>query len=128
VRHWDEGPVKLLDLVADEVVEYSWREPDSGNVVRLELDGSGGHTHTNGFDGRDTSGYQLGWRAFLSTLRRMLELGDGWRKSSSSLSGARRQHLLEPPPMPRRPRTCAGPAHGGGFRGSSASLGSRSIS
>ena len=80
MRHWDEGPVKLLDLVADEVVEYSWREPDSGNVVRLELDGSGGHTHTNGFDGRDTSGYQLGWRAFLSTLRRMLELGDGWRK------------------------------------------------
>ncbi|HEV8526900.1 MAG TPA: hypothetical protein VGS60_05015 [Actinomycetes bacterium] len=26
------------------------------------------------------SGYQLGWQAFLSTLRRMLELGDGWRK------------------------------------------------
>jgi uncharacterized protein YndB with AHSA1/START domain len=81
---WDEGPVKLLDLVEDEVVEYSWREPDSGNVVRWQLDGSGGRTHItlvhSGFGGRDTSGYQLGWQAFLSTLRRMLELGDGWRK------------------------------------------------
>jgi uncharacterized protein YndB with AHSA1/START domain len=88
---WDHGPVKILELEPDKVLAYSWRHsfqdaagPDA-TVVRWELAGSQGHTHLtivhSGFGGteRRTEGYQLGWMEFLASLKRMHEVGAGWR-------------------------------------------------
>jgi uncharacterized protein YndB with AHSA1/START domain len=83
---WDHGPVKILELVPDKAIAYSWElaggPPET--VVRWELEGSGGHTHLtlvhSGFGpDRGTDGYQLGWQEFLVTLRRMHELGAAWQ-------------------------------------------------
>ena len=88
---WDHGPVKILELEPDKVLAYSWRHswPDAdgpdATVVRWELDGSQGHTHLtivhSGFGGTDrkTEGYQVGWMEFLASLKRMHEVGAGWR-------------------------------------------------
>jgi uncharacterized protein YndB with AHSA1/START domain len=88
---WDHGPVKILDLEPGKVLAYSWRHswedeggPDA-TVVRWELDGSEGHTYLTivhsgfGGTGRRTEGYQLGWMEFLASLKRMHEVGAGWR-------------------------------------------------
>lgn len=83
---WDHGPVKILELVPDKVVAYSWQHADGPpeSVVRWELAGSGGHTHLtlvhSGFGpDKATDGYQLGWQEFLVSLRRMHEVGAGWQ-------------------------------------------------
>jgi uncharacterized protein YndB with AHSA1/START domain len=88
---WDHGPVKILELEPDKVLAYSWRhswedqEGPDATVVRWELAGSHGHTHLtivhSGFGGTDrrTDGYQLGWMEFLVSLKRMHEVGAGWR-------------------------------------------------
>jgi uncharacterized protein YndB with AHSA1/START domain len=88
---WDHGPVKILELEPGKVLAYSWRhswedaEGPESTVVRWELEGSQGHTHLtivhSGFGGaeRRTEGYQLGWMEFLASLKRMLEVGAGWR-------------------------------------------------
>jgi uncharacterized protein YndB with AHSA1/START domain len=88
---WDHGPVKILELEPDKVLAYSWRhswedqEGPDATVVRWELDGSQGHTHLTivhsgfGGTGRRTDGYQLGWMEFLASLKRMYEVGSGWR-------------------------------------------------
>lgn len=88
---WDHGPVKILELEPDKVLAYSWRhswedqEGPDATVVRWELGGSQGHTHLTivhsgfGGTGRRTDGYQLGWMEFLASLKRMHEVGAGWR-------------------------------------------------
>jgi uncharacterized protein YndB with AHSA1/START domain len=87
---WDHGPVRILELEPDKVLAYSWRhswEDEQGpasTVVRWELDGSQGRTHLtivhSGFGpDRRTEGYQLGWMEFLASLKRMHEVGAGWR-------------------------------------------------
>jgi hypothetical protein len=54
-------------------------------VVRWELAGSQGHTYLTivhsgfGGTGRRTEGYQLGWMEFLASLKRMHEVGTGWK-------------------------------------------------
>jgi uncharacterized protein YndB with AHSA1/START domain len=82
---WDHGPVKIVELVPDKVLAYSWEDTDApGTVVRWELAGSGGHTYLtlvhSGF-GPDQApdGYQLGWQEFLVSLRRMHEIGEAWQ-------------------------------------------------
>ncbi len=81
---WGAGPVKILELDPDKALAYSWHydnEPET--VVRWELDGSGGRTNLtivhSGFGDRPTDDYQLGWQAFLVTLKRMLELAESWQ-------------------------------------------------
>jgi uncharacterized protein YndB with AHSA1/START domain len=83
---WDHGPVRILELVPDKVVAYSWQhiEGRTESVVRWELAGSGGRTYLtlvhSGFGpGQQTDGYQLGWQEFLVSLRRMHEVGAGWQ-------------------------------------------------
>ena len=88
---WDHGPVKILELEPGKVLAYSWRhswedqEGPDATVVRWELDGSQGHTHLTivhsgfGGTGRRADGYQLGWMEFLASLKRMHEVGSGWR-------------------------------------------------
>jgi uncharacterized protein YndB with AHSA1/START domain len=87
---WDHGPVKILELEPEKTLAYSWRHPwedaegPQSTVVRWELDGSQGHTHLtivhSGF-GPDPSadGYTLGWIEFLASLKRMHEVGAGWK-------------------------------------------------
>jgi uncharacterized protein YndB with AHSA1/START domain len=87
---WDHGPVKILELEPDRALAYSWRHswedelrPES-TVVRWELDGSRGRTYLtivhSGFGtDRRPEGYQLGWQEFLVSLKRMHEVGAGWR-------------------------------------------------
>jgi uncharacterized protein YndB with AHSA1/START domain len=87
---WDHGPVKILELEPEKTLTYSWRHawedakgPES-TVVRWELDGSQGHTHLtivhSGFGpDRSADGYQLGWMEFLASLKRMHEVGAGWK-------------------------------------------------
>jgi hypothetical protein len=36
--------------------------------------------HSGFGEDRDAEGYRLGWQAFLVSLRRLVELGDAWRK------------------------------------------------
>jgi uncharacterized protein YndB with AHSA1/START domain len=87
---WDHGPVKILELEQDRALAYSWRHswddgdgPDS-TAVRWELEGSQGRTYLtivhSGFGAdRRSDGYQLGWQAFLVSLKRMHEVGPGWQ-------------------------------------------------
>jgi len=87
---WDHGPVKILELEPEKTLAYSWRhawedaEGPESTVVRWELDGSQGHTHLtivhSGFGpDRSADGYQLGWMEFLASLKRMHEVGAGWK-------------------------------------------------
>ncbi len=87
---WDHGPVRILELEPGKVLAYSWRhswEDEQGpaaTVVRWELDGDQGGTYLtivhSGFGpDRRTEGYQLGWIEFLASLKRMHEVGPGWR-------------------------------------------------
>lgn len=80
-----ERPVEILELVPAERLAYSWRWEEQETVVRWELEGSGGRTrltlvHSGFGEDRDAEGYRLGWQAFLVSLRRLVELGDAWRK------------------------------------------------
>ncbi len=84
---WDGGgPVKILDLDPDRVLAYSWQYPpdEPDTVVRWELEGSGGRTRLtivhSGFGERSVDDYQLGWQQFLVSLKRMLEVGESWRR------------------------------------------------
>ena len=87
---WDHGPVRILELEPGKVLAYSWRhswEDEQGpaaTVVRWELDDAPSGTHLtivhSGFGpDRRTEGYQLGWMEFLASLKRMHEVGAGWR-------------------------------------------------
>jgi uncharacterized protein YndB with AHSA1/START domain len=78
---WDHGPVRVLELVPDRVLAYSWRYPDSPDtVVRWELVGSDGGTgltvvHSGFADPGLAEEYRQGWPGFLVGLKRHLELG-----------------------------------------------------
>jgi uncharacterized protein YndB with AHSA1/START domain len=82
---WDHGPVRILELEPGRWLAYSWewsREPDT--VVTWELEGSQARTrlvlvHSGFTDPRSAGGYEVGWAAFLASLKRMHEVGDRWR-------------------------------------------------
>lgn len=82
---WDHGPMKILELEPARKLAYSWQWSDTETVVTWELEGSGGKTHLtlvhSGFGpGPANEGYEVGWAAFVVSLKRMLELGDVWRR------------------------------------------------
>jgi uncharacterized protein YndB with AHSA1/START domain len=82
---WDHGPMKILELEPARKLAYSWQWSDSETVVTWELEGSEGKTHLtlvhSGFgSGPANEGYEVGWAAFVASLKRMLELGDAWRR------------------------------------------------
>lgn len=84
---WGEqgGPVKILELEPDRVLAYSWNEETAPNtVVRWELAGSKGGTHLtivhSGFGDLRSDGYSAGWIGFLMEIKRVVELGDDFRR------------------------------------------------
>jgi uncharacterized protein YndB with AHSA1/START domain len=82
---WDHGPMKILELEPARKLAYSWQWSDTETVVTWELEGSAGKTHLtlvhSGFGpGPANEGYEVGWSAFVVSLKRMLELGDAWRR------------------------------------------------
>jgi uncharacterized protein YndB with AHSA1/START domain len=83
---WDHGPMRILELVPDRVLAYSWQYPDSPDtVVRWELEGSAGRTHLtvvhSGFaDPTLAEQYREGWPGFLVALKRLHELGPDRRQ------------------------------------------------
>jgi uncharacterized protein YndB with AHSA1/START domain len=82
---WDHGPMKILELESARKLAYSWQWSDTETVVTWELEGSAGKTHLtlvhSGFGpGPANEGYEVGWSAFVVNLKRMLELGDAWRR------------------------------------------------
>lgn len=80
------GPVKILDLVPNEKLSFSWtytNEPDT--VVTWSLEGSGGKTHLtlvqSGFaPNRSNGDYQVGWLNFLNRIKFLVEIDEGWQK------------------------------------------------
>jgi uncharacterized protein YndB with AHSA1/START domain len=82
---WDHGPMKILELEPARKLAYSWQWSDTETVVSWKLEGFGGKTHLtlvhSGFGpGPANEGYEVGWSAFVVSLKRMLELGDTWRR------------------------------------------------
>jgi len=81
---WEMGPIKILDIVKDQKLEYSWGwkdEPQS--VTTWTLDGSGGKTRVtivqSGFaPDRNSEDYFIGWCKFAARLKTMLEEGPNW--------------------------------------------------
>jgi len=81
---WGMGPVKILDIVPDEILSYSWKwenQPDT--VTTWTLEGSGNKTHItivqSGFaPDRDSEDYFIGWSKFAARLKTMLEEGPDW--------------------------------------------------
>jgi uncharacterized protein YndB with AHSA1/START domain len=79
------GPVKVLDIVPDKVLSYSWsykHEPDT--VVTWELEGSGGKTrltlvHSGFLPDAEDAGYRIGWTGYMNMLKSMVEGGASWQ-------------------------------------------------
>jgi uncharacterized protein YndB with AHSA1/START domain/DNA-binding transcriptional ArsR family regulator len=84
---WDHGPVEILELERAQKLAYSWQaegRPDTvvsweleptDDKTRLTLVHSGFGTHDPG-----AAGYLLGWAGFVASLKRMVEIGDSWRR------------------------------------------------
>ena len=84
---WDDGgPVKVLELVANEKLSYQWEyEHEPETVVTWTLEGSGGKTrltlvHSGFAAKRDMGDYHIGWMHFLNRIKFLTELGDAWQK------------------------------------------------
>lgn len=87
---WESGgPIKILDLVPNELLSYSWRferEGEPETAVTWELAGSGGKTRLtlvhSGFDPAEPrNDYGVGWMGFLVWMKSMLESGPGWKRA-----------------------------------------------
>jgi len=84
---WGMGPVKILEIVPDEKLSYSWRwnnEPET--ITTWTLEGSGGKTRVtisqSGFaPDRNNEDYFIGWSKFAARLKTMLEEGPDWSRA-----------------------------------------------
>ncbi|HJY82190.1 MAG TPA: SRPBCC domain-containing protein [Candidatus Binatia bacterium] len=83
---WKEGgPVKILELVPNERLSYSWIYKDQPEtVVTWTLKGSGGRTRLtlvhSGFADRKSRNYKAGWLKFLAYLKNLVEVGSHWQR------------------------------------------------
>lgn len=80
----NDGPVKILDLVANEKLSYSWwyKRPED-TIVTWTLEGSGGRTwlileHSGFGVDRSSEDYRTGWLAFLVRIKALVESGSAW--------------------------------------------------
>lgn len=77
------GPMKILELVPNERLSYSWpEEPEM--VVTWTLEGSGGKTrltlvHSGFAPDQPTGGYNAGWLNFMSWVKSLVEYGPEWQ-------------------------------------------------
>lgn len=83
---WGMGPVKILEIVQDEKLSYSWQwEDELDTITTWTLNGSGGKTrvtivHSGFAPERDSEDYFIGWSKFLLRLKTMLEEGPDWKR------------------------------------------------
>jgi uncharacterized protein YndB with AHSA1/START domain len=83
---WGMGPVKILEIVPDKKLSYSWQwegQPDT--VATWTLEESGGKTRVtivqSGFaPDRNSEDYFIGWSKFAARLKTMLEEGQDWNR------------------------------------------------
>lgn len=79
-------PLKILELVPNEKLAYSWDFDEGGpsTVVTWTLQGSGGHTSLtivhSGFGEQLTDEYSAGWLNDLSLIKSLVEFGPAWVK------------------------------------------------
>ncbi|HEV8713901.1 MAG TPA: SRPBCC domain-containing protein [Candidatus Binatia bacterium] len=84
---WEEGgPVKILELVPEERLSYSWTYEDQPEtVVTWTLAGSGGRTrltlvHSGFARNRKNGGYHGGWLKYMNRIKNLVEVGDRWQQ------------------------------------------------
>ena len=83
---WEKGgPVKILDLVPEERLSYSWSYEDQPEtVVTWTLAGSGGKTRLtlvhSGFGERKSRNYKAGWLKYLNRIKNLVEVGSRWQQ------------------------------------------------
>lgn len=83
---WGDGPKKILEIVPNEKLSYSWGwadEPETVTTWTLE-ESDGGTKVTvvqSGFaPDRNSEDYYIGWHKFIYRLKDMLETGSGWER------------------------------------------------
>jgi uncharacterized protein YndB with AHSA1/START domain len=84
---WKEGgPIKILDLVPEERLSYSWTyENQPETVVTWTLEGSGGKTrltlvHSGFAQDRKNGGYKAGWLKYMTRIKNLVEVGTRWQQ------------------------------------------------
>lgn len=85
------GPEKILELIPNEKLAYSWPEDGEETVVTWTLEESGGKTRLtlvqSGFaPTKPTGGLNAGWLNFVSWIKSMVEYGPGWKPAFIPLS------------------------------------------
>ncbi len=78
------GPVKILELIPNEKLSYSWTEAETETVVTWSLEGSEGKTrltlvHSGFAPTQKTGGLNAGWLNFMSWVKSLVEYGPGWK-------------------------------------------------
>lgn len=89
------GPLKILELVPNAKLAYSWAEepPNAETVVTWTLEGSGGKTrltlvHSGFADDTPTGGIQAGWLNFSSWVKSIAEYGSTWQPAIKLIPSA----------------------------------------
>lgn len=84
---WEKGgPIKILELVPEERLSYSWTYEDQPEtVVTWTLEGSGGKTrltlvHSGFAQDRKNGGYHAGWLKYMNRIKNLVEVGDRWQQ------------------------------------------------
>lgn len=84
---WEKGgPIKILELVPEERLSYSWTYEDQPEtVVTWTLEGSGGRTrltlvHSGFARDRKNGGYHAGWLKYMNRIKNLVEVGDRWQQ------------------------------------------------
>ena len=85
------GPVKILELIPNEKLAYSWPEGDTPTVVTWTLEDSGGRTrltlvHSGFAPDKATGGINAGWLNFASWVKSIVEYGPSWTPAIIPLS------------------------------------------
>jgi uncharacterized protein YndB with AHSA1/START domain len=84
---WEKGgPIKILELVPEERLAYSWTYEDQPEtVVTWTLEGSGGKTrltlvHSGFARDRKNGGYHAGWLKYMNQIKNLVEVGSRWQR------------------------------------------------
>jgi uncharacterized protein YndB with AHSA1/START domain len=82
-----EGPVRVLEIVPDEKLSYSWHHGDDPEtIVSWTLEDGKGRTRLtlvhSGFGPRDTEDFRTGWLKHVLWMKGILERGAAWTAPS----------------------------------------------
>jgi uncharacterized protein YndB with AHSA1/START domain len=80
-----EGPVRILSILPNEELSYSWEHADDPEtVVTWSLQSPNGRRTArltlvhSGFGERDTEDFRTGWLKHVVWMKALLERGDEW--------------------------------------------------